>query len=499
MAIYHLNASIGSRKSGQSATAKHDYVLRSGKYVAGSREVLFSESGNLPDWAVGDPRVFWGAADLRERENACLFRQFEFSLPIELSEKNRIALVRKFIEELTVGREGERGRMPYSWAIHRGGPDGHNPHVHLILSERLLPSGASPEPEVFFRDPRGGGCRKSRRFSSGERKKELIRVRERWAELANAALSTAGVSERINHRSFEDRGINDLPDIHIGAKTSAQERKGIRTERGDRAVRRRRARRRLAGLEGERKRTDGELREEAGDASTRNNGSDRERQRQLRPGEPGNGNPIPDRPEPKGIGQGPSGTGRTPGSDSPVTKSDPLDGCLGAGGGAPLFDFSDLAARHGGRKIVRQVGKNDPAYWIGWRERILTEAYGQEIRRTGLSRWKVRKKTDSLEFCDWNDAGTKITDTGGRIEAETGNAKEAAAIVELARLKGWNRIVVTGNEEFFLSVSREARKNGIEIAPSDERQRMWLESLTNERREVPPSGDKSRKPKMTPG
>ncbi len=473
MAIYHLNAAFGSRKSGQSASAKHDYIMRSGKYAPGFREVLFSESGNLPEWAVVDPRIFWEAADLHERENACLFRQFEFSLPIELSEKNRIALVRKFIEELTVGREGERGRMPYSWAIHRGGQDGHNPHGHLILSERLLPSGASPEPEVFFRDPRGGGCRKSRRFSGGDRKKELLRIRERWAALANEALATAGAPERIDHRSFEDMGINDFPDVHLGAKTSAQERKGQRTVRGDRAVRRRRARRRLAELDGYRKRIDHEIGKETGDGG--NIGSDRSRQGRSGPGEQG-------RHDPRSHGQGSEEIRRV--SEKDCRHADPdrsnreassFDPRNFGRGSDPVFDFGDLVrSNRFVAKIVRESGPKPKNYWSEWREKVLSEAYGEEIRLAMVSRWKVRKMKDSIEFRDWKDPQTKITDLGGQIVAESGNVKEIQSMIELARIKGWKTVEWGGNDAFLRNAFKESFRAGILVDLRNENQRrIW--------------------------
>lgn len=42
-----------------------------------------------------------------------------------------------------------------------------------------------------------------------------------------------GIAERVDPRSYKDRGIPLIPTIHLGERASALERKGIRTERGN--------------------------------------------------------------------------------------------------------------------------------------------------------------------------------------------------------------------------------------------------------------------------
>ena len=84
MAIYHLTVKTGSRKNGQSAKAKSDYIQRENKYSRDKDEVVYTQSGNMPDW-VEKPSEFWNASDLYERSNATLFREVEFALPTELT------------------------------------------------------------------------------------------------------------------------------------------------------------------------------------------------------------------------------------------------------------------------------------------------------------------------------------------------------------------------------------------------------------------------------
>lgn len=57
--------------------------------------------------------------------------------------------------------------------------------------------------------------------------------RSKWAELANKYLSENEIADRIDHRSFERQGTEQIPTIHLGVAASQMERKGIATERGN--------------------------------------------------------------------------------------------------------------------------------------------------------------------------------------------------------------------------------------------------------------------------
>ncbi len=57
--------------------------------------------------------------------------------------------------------------------------------------------------------------------------------RAAWAELCNQALEQNGHAERVDHRSYERQGIDQIPTVHLGVAASAMEKRGIRTERGD--------------------------------------------------------------------------------------------------------------------------------------------------------------------------------------------------------------------------------------------------------------------------
>ena len=51
--------------------------------------------------------------------------------------------------------------------------------------------------------------------------------RKAWADISNAYLERAGHPERIDHRSNAERGIDELPTVHMGVAACQMEKKGI--------------------------------------------------------------------------------------------------------------------------------------------------------------------------------------------------------------------------------------------------------------------------------
>ena len=200
MPVYHLKASFGSRSGGQSARAKSDYIEREGRYEKDGEELEHKEHGNMPEWAEDDPQKYWEAADEHERANGRLYSEVQFALPKELGEAERRELAGEFAERVC-----SQERLPYTLAIHRGGPDGENPHAHLMFSERGH-DGIERSAEQWFKRynakaPEKGGARKSREAKAGD---WLEKTRKAWEQTANRALERAGRAERIDGRSLAD-------------------------------------------------------------------------------------------------------------------------------------------------------------------------------------------------------------------------------------------------------------------------------------------------------
>lgn len=216
MASYHV--CIKSGKKGKAANHAA-YIAREDKHGKGDKklDLVAVEHGNLPEWANNDPAIFWKAADANERVNGAAYRELEVALPAELTYEQNIALVKELVKT-------EVGDKPYHLAIH--GPDAalgtcKQPHLHLMYSDRK-PDGIDRGPELHFRrhnakHPEKGGCKKdSGGRDQGILKEELLTTRENVANIQNKFLELHGHSARVDHRSHKERGIDKLPERHLG-------------------------------------------------------------------------------------------------------------------------------------------------------------------------------------------------------------------------------------------------------------------------------------------
>lgn len=213
LALYHLTVSHGSRSSGQSAAAKLAYVSRIERYAqrAGLQHV---ESANLPAWANDDASTFWKAVDEHSRANGRLYTEIEFALPKQLSPQEGLELARQMAWDMSIRPNGQ---VPFTMAVHS---DGNNPHVHLVLSTRIDDGKERPTTKDWFNQVAsrrntktvGGAAAWSRETD----KVWLEKVRSTWADLANRALEQAQHLERVDHRSYLRRGIDQVPTMHEG-------------------------------------------------------------------------------------------------------------------------------------------------------------------------------------------------------------------------------------------------------------------------------------------
>ena len=54
-----------------------------------------------------------------------------------------------------------------------------------------------------------------------------------WADSVNRYLEKLNHAVRIDHRSYERQGIEQIPTVHLGVATFQMEKRGIRTERSN--------------------------------------------------------------------------------------------------------------------------------------------------------------------------------------------------------------------------------------------------------------------------
>ena len=249
IAIYHCSIKIVSRGKGKSAVAAAAY--RSGEKLTNEWDGLthdYTKKGGvvhseilLPAHAppaFSDRSTLWNSVELSEKSNnAQLAREVEIALPVELSREEQTRLVREYCSSQFVSKG-----MIADFNLHDTG--GGNPHAHILLTMRPLDEKGAWLPKSkkeYVLDENGEKIRlPSGRYKT--RKVDLVDWNHRenaevwrraWADLANEYLEKNNRPERIDHRSYERQGIDQIPTVHVGVSATQMEKKGIVTERGE--------------------------------------------------------------------------------------------------------------------------------------------------------------------------------------------------------------------------------------------------------------------------
>ena len=247
MAIYHLSAQIISRGGGRSAVAaaayRHAtqmYAERTGqsfsyasKHDVAHTEILLPDE--TPEWlriaidgrdTNGASEAIWNAVEVFEkRADAQLAREVEVALPVEFTAEENLETVREFARRFT-----DNGQI-VDFAFHNKAG---NPHVHIMLTMRPLTQDGFGKKKVPVLDARGeivregeGARRRIKYRNFAGQKDTLLQEREAWAGIVNRRLLEKGINQQIDHRSFEDRGIDLEPTQHRGLFADAVKNKGI--------------------------------------------------------------------------------------------------------------------------------------------------------------------------------------------------------------------------------------------------------------------------------
>ena len=244
MAIYRLEIKAVTRGTGRTATSAAAY--RAGERIRDERtgalydhrkrtDVLHKEiflpskldgASGETQWARDRSKLWNTAEKAEQRSDSRVAREFQVSLPSELSAEQRVALARTFSRELA-----DRYGVAVDLAIHAPRPQGdpRNYHAHLLATTReVTPDGLGPKTGL----DRNGGIRSELGLPTS--RQEFANLRERWAELANVALREANVEARIDHRSLEAQGIDREPTPQFPWAAIAAERRGERSEVAER-------------------------------------------------------------------------------------------------------------------------------------------------------------------------------------------------------------------------------------------------------------------------
>ena len=235
MASYHLSVKTIKRSAGRTATAAgayrageriecqregriHDYTRKQG-----IEETFIVAPETAPPWAQ-DRSKLWNEAEASEtRRNSVTAREWELSLPSEISAEDRSQITRQFAEEL-VSRYGVAVDVAIH-APHREG-DQRNHHAHVLTSTRRLEAEGFTAKTRVLDSAKTGGV-------------EIEQMRGVWAELQNRALERVGEVERVDHRSLEaqreaalDKGdtlsadeLDRDPELKLGPAANSMERR----------------------------------------------------------------------------------------------------------------------------------------------------------------------------------------------------------------------------------------------------------------------------------
>ena len=249
----HTHVDIVTRSSGGRVVAKAAYNardrLRDERYgkledYTKRHDLVFSKIF-LPEHIpkeFSNREYLWNEVEKIEKsKNSQLARNLLFTLPRELNEEDRIKLISEFIEENFTSKG-----MIADCNIHNplASDNEEQPHVHILLTLREIDSEGKWKPKCrkeYILDENGekiklkSGNYKSRKvnlndWNEPDKAKEW---REDFSKKANEYLEKNGINKRIDPRTFEEQGREELPQIHLGTSSYQMEKKGIATERGN--------------------------------------------------------------------------------------------------------------------------------------------------------------------------------------------------------------------------------------------------------------------------
>ena len=249
MAIYHLCIKIISRGKGKSAVAASAY--RSGEKIKNEYDGIvhdFTRKGGIAHTEIllpqnapqefSDRGTLWNSVEKIEKsKNSQLAREIEIALPKELDREKQIELVREYVKENFV-----KVGMCADIALHD--KDDGNPHAHILLTMRPLNEdktwGAKSKKEYIL-DENGekvklkNGNYKTRKINTVDwnEQDKAEHWRKAWADITNKYLEENNIQDKVDHRSYQRQGIEQIPTIHLGVSATQMEKKGIATDRGN--------------------------------------------------------------------------------------------------------------------------------------------------------------------------------------------------------------------------------------------------------------------------
>lgn len=249
---FHMSVNIMSRTKGHNVVAAAAY--RAGEQLSESHDLI--NEGNskkpksiiydysrrhgimssfmmapkdAPAWAT-DRKKIWDKVEKSEkRVDAQLAREIVVSLPNidifnHLNEKNKLQSTQKFYENILrryVNDNFVKEGMIADIALHKPSEknDDRNYHAHIMLTMRKVD-----------KDEKFGFGAKERGWNSPAK---LENWRKEWCHLINTTLKNNRIDAFIDHRSYEERGLDIGATIPLGKYNSQLEKRGVKTKVGN--------------------------------------------------------------------------------------------------------------------------------------------------------------------------------------------------------------------------------------------------------------------------
>ena len=242
MAIYHLSTKPISRSSGRSAVASIAYRAgiaitdeRLGKtYDYSKRHGVLWTGLATPNNVKVDRNELWNLAEKSEnRSNSRTAREIVINIPHELMQGDLGTgnmLAHEFASQLS-----EKYQVAVDVAVHAPDKQGDNRnfHAHLLLTTRKIEQDRHGNIKLTDKSQLEMSNTQLKQAGLLSNQDELKEIRKAWADLTNEYLAEHGIDERIDHRSHKDRGLDTLPTVKMGWQATELERKGIRTDVGN--------------------------------------------------------------------------------------------------------------------------------------------------------------------------------------------------------------------------------------------------------------------------
>ncbi len=185
---------------------------------------------NAPDH-YRDRATLWDAVEKKEnRSNSCTARELEIAFPYEFN-----AMQRREAGDATARELMKRYGCAVDIAYHNPSRDGdqRNHHAHILFTDR-----------GFDHSTKDGWAKNKYRDLSNDKlevdgvktsrgQQEVLSLREFTAGVMNRIAMRDDLSVKVEHLSFEARGMDREPQVHLGAVANDMKRKGQQSERDD--------------------------------------------------------------------------------------------------------------------------------------------------------------------------------------------------------------------------------------------------------------------------